>query len=59
MTNILDDSQVQTPIPFSDPRALNRRAFTDDESFGIWSCRFSADGNEIIAGGNENIFGEL
>ncbi|KAG5716341.1 LEC14B protein [Termitomyces sp. T112] len=56
MTNILDDSQVQTPIPFSDPRASNRRALIHDESFGIWSCRFSADGNEVVAGGSKKIF---
>ncbi|KAG6830886.1 hypothetical protein H0H92_014037, partial [Tricholoma furcatifolium] len=25
-------------------------------NFGIWSCRFSADGNEVVAGGSGNIF---
>ncbi|KAG6868495.1 hypothetical protein C0993_002033 [Termitomyces sp. T159_Od127] len=30
--------------------------FFDNEDFGIWSCRFSADGNEVIAGGSGNIF---
>ncbi|KAF5385331.1 hypothetical protein D9615_001190 [Tricholomella constricta] len=55
MTNILDDSQVQTPIPFSDPiRSSN--LWSHGESFGIWSCRFSADGNEVVAGGSGKIF---
>ncbi|KAG5647678.1 hypothetical protein DXG03_008401 [Asterophora parasitica] len=54
MTNVLDDSQVQTPISFSDPtRSAN---LWSSESFGIWSCRFSADGTEVVAGGSENIF---
>ena len=26
--------------------------------FGIWSCKFSADGNEVVAGGDGKIFGE-
>ncbi|RXW19331.1 hypothetical protein EST38_g6521 [Candolleomyces aberdarensis] len=38
----------QIPIHFGD------RAFFDH--FGIWSCRFSADGNEIVAGGDGKIF---
>ncbi|KAF8665431.1 hypothetical protein AX16_000450 [Volvariella volvacea WC 439] len=51
MATTLDGSTTQTPIRFTDRRR-------DDywESFGIWSCRFSADGNEVIAGGNGNIF---
>ena len=36
----------------------NRRGWSDEEdAFGIWSCKFSADGNEVIAGGSSMIFG--
>ncbi|KAG6842431.1 hypothetical protein C0991_007561 [Blastosporella zonata] len=49
MTNVLDESLTQTPIPFGEP---NR--WGNDESFGLWSCRFSADGNEVVAGGSGN-----
>ncbi|KAI6136433.1 WD40 repeat-like protein [Pisolithus sp. B1] len=51
MTTTLDSSSAQTPIRFADQ---NRR-----NNFGIWSCRFSADGNEVIAGGSGHIFGKL
>ncbi|KAK2461516.1 hypothetical protein APHAL10511_005979 [Amanita phalloides] len=47
MTNVLDDSTQQIPIPFGDHLL---------HSFGIWSCRFSADGNEVVAGGRGHIF---
>ncbi|GLB35784.1 putative WD domain, G-beta repeat [Lyophyllum shimeji] len=55
MTNILDDSPVQTPIPFADP-SRSANIWGHGESFGIWSCRFSADGNEVVAGGSGKIF---
>ncbi|KIO08498.1 hypothetical protein M404DRAFT_133750 [Pisolithus tinctorius Marx 270] len=51
MASTLDSSTAQTPIRFSDQ---NRRS--DRGGFGIWSCRFSADGNEVIAGGSGHIF---
>lgn len=60
MTNTLDSSTVQTPIRFADQGRHRSRSLWgvyDDDSFGIWSCRFSADGNEVIAGGSGNIFG--
>ncbi|KAF9502238.1 WD40 repeat-like protein [Pleurotus eryngii] len=56
MTNIQDESSAQIPIPFSDPRPGRRDTYYSDDHFGIWSCRFSADGNEVIAGGNGYIF---
>jgi DDB1- and CUL4-associated factor 11 len=56
MTSTLDSSTQQTPIHFGDTRRQNL-SFWGGESFGIWSCRFSADGNEVVAGGNGNIFG--
>ena len=60
MTNTLDSSTVQTPIRFGDQGRRQSRSLWgvyDDDSFGIWSCRFSADGNEVIAGGSGHIFG--
>ncbi|KAL0951703.1 hypothetical protein HGRIS_008378 [Hohenbuehelia grisea] len=60
MTSVHDDSTLQTPIPFADtPSARRRRTWLDDyssDSFGIYSTRFSADGNEVIAGGSGMIF---
>ncbi|KAF8846158.1 WD40 repeat-like protein [Paxillus ammoniavirescens] len=59
MTNTLDPSTVQTPIRFSDQGRRQSRSLWGsyhEESFGIWSCRFSADGNEVIAGGSGQIF---
>ena len=49
MTTISDDSIQQVPIPFGDHESFG---------FGVWSCRFSADGNEVVAGGSEHIFGK-
>jgi WD repeat-containing protein 23 len=60
MTSTLDSSVTQTPISFQDPNQRQRaRAHWgwDEDSFGIWSCRFSADGNEVVAGGSGQIFG--
>ncbi|EGO04656.1 hypothetical protein SERLA73DRAFT_173890 [Serpula lacrymans var. lacrymans S7.3] len=58
MTSTLDTSPEQIPIRFSDPpRRSARLAWGfDDDSFGIWSCRFSADGREVVAGGSGQIF---
>ncbi|OSX66899.1 hypothetical protein POSPLADRAFT_1042203 [Postia placenta MAD-698-R-SB12] len=59
MTTTLDSSPVQIPIRFAD-RVRNRRNniwdYDDEDHFGIWSCKFSADGNEVIAGGSGMIF---
>lgn len=52
-----DGNMAQIPISFADP--VRRSTFSYSEGFGIWSCRFSADGNEVVAGGNGNIFGLL
>ncbi|TFY79706.1 hypothetical protein EWM64_g4307 [Hericium alpestre] len=54
MATTLDSSTTQKPINFSD-RPI-RDSDWDYDRFGIWSCRFSADGNEVIAGGNRRIF---
>lgn len=29
------------------------------DHYGIWSCRFSADGKELVAGGSGKIMGKL
>lgn len=59
MTSTLDSSVTQTPIRFQDPNQRQRSRTHwgwDEDSFGIWSCRFSADGNEVVAGGSGQIF---
>jgi len=50
MAKTTDSNEEQVPIDFAENRSLY------DSRFGIWSCRFSADGNEIIAGGRKHIF---
>ena len=56
MASTLDSSTVQVPINFADPpRADGRYGYEDH--YGVWSCKFSADGNEVIAGGTEMVFG--
>ena len=58
MTSTAPDGNVaQIPISFADP--VRRSSFGYSESLGIWSCRFSADGNEVVAGGSGKIFGLL
>ncbi|KZV94574.1 WD40 repeat-like protein [Exidia glandulosa HHB12029] len=47
-------SPHQTPIRFRSSRWTRGREY--DEDVQIWSCRFSADGNEIVAGGSSHIF---
>lgn len=50
----------QTPLRFhiGPARSSRRRHIFDegDDEVQIWSCRFSADGQEIVAGGSQNIF---
>lgn len=62
MTSTLDASTEQVPISFKDPAPARRRGWNDydeEDHFGIWSCKFSADGKEVIAGGSSMIFGML
>jgi WD repeat-containing protein 23 len=59
MTSTLDGDPVQTPIPFADPPNRSSNGWGYGNSFGIWSCRFSADGNEVVAGGSGKIFGKF
>ncbi|KAJ7762387.1 WD40-repeat-containing domain protein [Mycena maculata] len=58
MTSTTDPSPAQVPIPFSDPPAGRHRVshWGFDSGFRIYSCKFSADGNEVIAGGNGQLF---
>lgn len=57
MTSTAPDGNTgQVPISFADP--VNRYSYGYGAGFGIWSCRFSADGNEVVAGGSGKIFGQ-
>ncbi|KAF5368500.1 hypothetical protein D9758_002148 [Tetrapyrgos nigripes] len=57
MCSTTDDDPTQIPIPFHDSfRNSNDFWHTGSGSFALYSCRFSADGNEIIAGGRGEIF---
>ncbi|KAF8504268.1 WD40-repeat-containing domain protein [Gautieria morchelliformis] len=51
MTKTFEPSSPQVPLHFG---SQSQRYSWDHDSdyFGIYSCRFSADGNEVIAGGN-------
>ncbi|EKM61354.1 uncharacterized protein PHACADRAFT_247904 [Phanerochaete carnosa HHB-10118-sp] len=55
MASTLDASAVQVPINFADPPRPDGRYGYEDH-YGVWSCKFSADGNEVIAGGTEMVF---
>jgi len=53
MTKIFEPESQHIPLRFSGRNRGLRSGFNDDEDdIGIYSCRFSADGNEVIAGGN-------
>ncbi|KAF8481816.1 WD40-repeat-containing domain protein [Russula ochroleuca] len=56
MATTLDSSTTQIPIPFADPVPPRRRRLSTFSEFGIWSCKFSADGHEVVAGGDGKIF---
>jgi len=58
MTSTLDSNPAQIPLRFADPPRRQSRSVWgyEEESFGIYSCRFSADGNEVVAGGSGKIF---
>lgn len=59
MTSTLDASPTQVPIHFGEPRRGGRNMWDNEDAFGIFSCKFSADGNEVIAGGRGNIYGNI
>ncbi|KAI0319054.1 WD40-repeat-containing domain protein [Amylostereum chailletii] len=57
MATTLDSSEVQHSFNFADRRSrVPAWGYDPNDFFGIWSCRFSADGNEIVAGGSKKIF---
>lgn len=60
MATTVDSSPVQHAICFADPSRSGRSHLGwDEDHFGLWSCKFSADGNEVIAGGQCFIFGTV
>ncbi|KAF8528109.1 WD40-repeat-containing domain protein [Hysterangium stoloniferum] len=58
MTKTFEPSSPQVPLRFA-TRSRPRSGWEDSDEIGIYSCRFSADGNEVIAGGNGHSGGEL
>jgi hypothetical protein len=59
MVKTRDPENQQIPLYFGDTRNNNNRywgsAYSD---FSLWSCRFSNDGKEIVAGGGGDLYGE-
>lgn len=49
MAHTHDTSIGQTALEFGEEHSRGTSA--------IWSCKFSADGNEVFAGGHESIYG--
>ncbi|ESK84092.1 wd repeat protein [Moniliophthora roreri MCA 2997] len=56
MCSTTEDNPAQIPIPFADRRQMSPWNDWHGGSIALYSCRFSADGNEIIAGGRGQIF---
>ncbi|KAF8591926.1 WD40 repeat-like protein [Ramaria rubella] len=52
MTKTFEPSSPQIPLRFGSQNRRRNGWDSDSDYFGIYSCRFSADGNEVIAGGN-------
>ncbi|THH00690.1 hypothetical protein EW026_g1895 [Hermanssonia centrifuga] len=55
MASTLDSNPTQVPINFADP-VRRGGGYGYEDHYGVWSCKFSADGNEVIAGGTEMVF---
>lgn len=55
MTSTVDNNPTQVPIPFGSTRSRHRDLWNYGDEFNIYACRFSADGNEVIAGGGRLI----
>ncbi|KAI0347678.1 WD40 repeat-like protein [Trametopsis cervina] len=55
MAHTIDATVQQHAINFADPHSRGGR-YGYGDPFGVWSCKFSADGNEVIAGGTEMVF---
>lgn len=54
LAKVKEEDQEQTPLDFGD----SSTRWNSDPWWGgfrIWSCRFSADGKEIVAGGSGNV----
>lgn len=59
MTKAFEPSAPQIPLKFGSSGGRRRTWDSEADDFGIYSCRFSADGNEVVAGGNGRNGGEL
>lgn len=62
MASTTDSDTSHHVIDFTDAgtrRVRGRRFGGSEDDFGLWSCRFSADDKEIVAGGDSNIFGKI
>ncbi|EUC63840.1 WD domain, G-beta repeat protein [Rhizoctonia solani AG-3 Rhs1AP] len=59
LTKLHEPNAQHISLDFSSPGPYgrNRRVFgIYEDSFGIWTCRFSADGKEVVACGSHQIF---
>ncbi|KAH7334519.1 WD40-repeat-containing domain protein [Rhizoctonia solani] len=57
LTKLHEPNAQHISLDFSGSRGQNRRLFNlYHDSFGIWTCRFSADGKEVVACGSHQIF---
>lgn len=54
MTKTFEPSSPQVPLRFGSQNQRDNWHHGGSDYFGIYSCRFSADGHEVIAGGNGN-----
>lgn len=52
-----DGNPAHTPIFLGDTQRPRYGLLYDDNVDRIWSCHFSADGKEVVAGGNGRIVG--
>ncbi|CAE6440918.1 unnamed protein product [Rhizoctonia solani] len=57
LTKLHEPNAQHVSLDFSSSRGRNRRLLSlYEDSFGIWTCRFSADGKEVVACGSHQIF---
>jgi len=55
MAHTRDSTIQQHAINFADPHSHNQH-YSYGDPYGVWSCKFSADGNEVIGGGTDWVF---
>ncbi|KAG9124027.1 hypothetical protein FRC07_013145 [Ceratobasidium sp. 392] len=56
ITKLHEPEAPHISLDFTGTRRGARRHALYDDHFGIWTCRFSADGQEVIACGSQQIF---